>query len=116
VLYIVEGVAKKPKKLEITKTTDAAYRLKGKRKGAILKEEVWTTDDDGQVVKYVLAYINPRICGPDNGRVLVFDNSHDYHHRHFMGATEPVDFVNYEALAERFRAEVKELWRKEDEK
>jgi len=32
-----------------------------------------------------------------------------------MGTTEPVDFVNYEALAERFRTEVKELWRKEDE-
>jgi len=62
-------VGKKPKKLEITKTVDTANRLKGKRKGAILKEEVWETDN-GQVVKYVLAYINPRICGPDNGRVL----------------------------------------------
>ena len=90
--------------------------VKGPRKGSKLKEEVWETED-GQVVKYVLAYINPRICGPDNGRVLGYDNSHDYHHRHFMGATEPVlDFVNYETLSERFHAEVKELWRNEDEK
>jgi len=89
-------VGKKPKKLEITKTVDTANRLKGKRKGAILKEEVWETDN-GQVVKYVLAYINPRICGPDNGRVLGYDNRHDYHHRHFLGTTEPVDFVNCEA-------------------
>ncbi len=102
-------MGKKPKKLEITKTVDTANRLKGKRKGAILKEEVWETDN-GQVVKYVLAYINPRICGPDNGRVLGYDNRHDYHHRHFLGTTEPVDFVNYEALAERFRTEVKELF------
>jgi len=36
-------VGKKPKKLEITKTVDTANRLKGKRKGAILKEEVWET-------------------------------------------------------------------------
>jgi hypothetical protein len=80
----------------------------------MLKEEVWQTDD-GQVVKYSLAYINRRICRPDNGRVLGFDNSHNYHHRHFMGTTEPVDFVTYEALSKRFRAEVNELWRKEDE-
>jgi hypothetical protein len=108
-------VRKAPKKPEITRTTDLATRLKGKRKGAILRQEVWTADN-GEVVKYVLAYINPRMCGPDNGRVLGYDNSHEYHHRHFMGVVEPVDFVNYEALAERFRIEVQELWRKEDEK
>jgi hypothetical protein len=33
-----------------------------------------------------------------------------------MGTIEPVAFDNYKDLAERFHAEVKELWRKEDEK
>ncbi len=87
--------------------------LKRPRKGAKLKE-VWQTED-GQVVKYSLAYINPRICGPDNGRVLAYDNSHDYHHRHLKGKSEPVEFNGYEALASRFQEEVRELWREEDE-
>ena len=66
----------------------------------MLKEEVWESSDGG-VVRYSLAYINPSICGLDNGRVLGYDNSHD-HRRN-------------ESLAARFYAEVRELWRKEDE-
>ena len=89
--------------------------LKRPRRGAILKEEVWQ-DENGRVAKYSLAYINPMICSVDNGRVLAYDNSHDYHHRHFMGTVEPVQFDDYESLSERFHAEVIELWRKEDEK
>lgn len=90
------------------------YRLKGKRKGALLKEQIWF--EDGKVVAYSLAYINLRQCPADNGRVLGYDNSHGYHHRHFMGATTPVEFSTYEALADRFIGEVHELWRLEDEK
>ena len=67
-------------------------------------------------MSYRLAYINHWICGVDNGRVLGYDNSHQYHHRHFMGAVQPVEFNNYEALSKRFYSEVYELWRKEDEK
>lgn len=47
--------------------------------------------------------------------MLGYDNSHDHHHRHFMGEVEPIEFNNYESLAARFRTEVQELWRKEDE-
>ena len=68
-----------------------------------------------EVVKYSLAYINPRICGPDNGRVLGYDDSHGHHHRHFMGQISSVDFLGYEALLDRFQEEVTELWRNEDE-
>jgi hypothetical protein len=50
----------------------------------MLKEEVWE-DQNGQVAKYSLAYVNPVVCGADNGRVLECDNRHDRHHRHFMG-------------------------------
>jgi len=89
------------------------HRLKGKRKGALLKEQIWF--EDGVVVAYSLAYINLMRCRVDNGRVLGFDNSHDYHHRHFMGRVEAVDFTTYEAMAERFIAELHELWRNEYE-
>jgi hypothetical protein len=98
----------------VTKTVDDEIVLKKPRKGAKLKEEVWQTAN-GEVVKYSLAYINPGICGKDNGRVLGYDNSHNYHHRHFMGTVEPIEFESYEALATRFREEVMGLWRKEDE-
>ena len=89
------------------------HRLKGKRKGALLKEQIWF--EDGKVVAYSLAYINLRRCRTDNGRVLGFDNSHDYHHRHFLGQVEAVDFSTYKDLADRYIAEVHELWRIEDE-
>jgi hypothetical protein len=84
------------------------------RKGAKLREEVWQTEE-GEVTKYNLAYINHLVCQVDNGRVLGYDNSHDYHHRHFMGNVESIEFTGYESLAARFREEVQELWRKENE-
>ena len=89
------------------------HRLKGKRKGALLKEQIWF--ENGQVVAYSLAYINLKRCPMDNGRVLGYDNSHNYHHRHFMGRVEAVDFTTYAALVERFIQEVHDLWRIEDE-
>ena len=88
-------------------------RLKGKRKGALLKEQVWFEDE--KIVAYSLVYINLRECLIDNGRVLGYDNSHEFHHRHFMGRVEAIEFSTYANLAERFIQEVHELWRLEDE-
>jgi hypothetical protein len=103
--------AKKRRSAE--KRVDETLHLAGRRRGAVLKEEVWY---EGQrVVKYSLAYVNPRLCGVDNGRVLGYDNGHDYHHRHFMGKVEEIEFEGYEALLNRFQQEVQELWRIEDE-
>lgn len=102
------------KKVRSAKTTSIeVHRLKGKRKGATLKEQIWF--EDGQVIAYSLAYVNLRVFPRDNGRVLGYDNSHGYHHRHFMGKVEPIEFTSYEALAECFIEEVHELWRIEDE-
>jgi len=93
--------------------TISVAHLTGKRRGGLLKEEVW--QQGGEVVKYNLVYINPAVCSKDNGRVLGYDSSHGVHHRHFMGQMEPIEFPGYEALIERFESEVRELWRKEDE-
>ena len=101
------------KKSSAKTTTSEIHRLRGKRKGALLKEQVWLADE--KVVAYSLAYINLRRCSADNGRVLGYDNSHDYHHRHFMGEVEVTEFTTYAALVERFISEVQELWRLEDE-
>ena len=106
--------ARKQKKLEKDeKRVDETLHLTGRRRGATLREEVWY--NGGVVVKYNLAYINHRICGVDNGRVLGFDNNHGSHHRHFMGKMEDVEFQGYEALLDRFKEELHELWRAEDE-
>ncbi|MFZ3265165.1 MAG: DUF6516 family protein [Terriglobales bacterium] len=94
------------------KRVDQTLYLSGIRKGAVLKEEVWYEGD--RVVKYSLAYVNPRICAEDNGRVLGYDNTHDDHHRHSKGTVEKVEFHGYEALVTRFEAELYELWRAED--
>ncbi|MEO8727343.1 MAG: DUF6516 family protein [Acidobacteriaceae bacterium] len=97
---------------KLKKRVDNKTYLAG-RQGAVLKEEVWFDKD--KLVKYSLAYVNPQLSSVDNGRVLGYDNSHNYHHRHFKGTVGPFDFTSYEALVERFEQEVRELWRKEDE-
>lgn len=88
-------------------------RLKGKRKGAILKDEVWF--ENGIVIAYNLAYVNLKRCRVDHGRVLGYDNSHGFHHRHFMGKVEAIEYTSYSDLLDRFIEEVHELWRIEDE-
>ena len=88
---------KKSRKVE--KRVDNTSYLTGQRRGAVLKEEVWY--QGSEVVKYSLAYINPRTCGVDNGRVLGYDKE--------------IEFPGYEALVDRFQKEVEDLWRAEDE-
>lgn len=83
------------------------FELKPKSGGGILNYEVWGYLENGRAVvtRYSVAYINHAIYSGDNGRVLGFDNAHDFHHRHYMGKVEPVAFVSYEATLERFQQE-----------
>lgn len=83
------------------------FELKPKSGGGLLSYEVWGYRQQGKTVvtRYNLAYINHAIHRGDNGRVLGFDNAHGYHHRHFMGEVETVEFDCYEATLERFQQE-----------
>ena len=83
------------------------FELKAKSGGGLLSYEVWGYRLSGRTVvtRYNLAYINHVMHQGDNGRVLGFDNAHDYHHRHFMGKIQAVDFISYEATLERFQRE-----------
>jgi hypothetical protein len=45
------------------------------------------------------------IFSGDNGRVLGYDNSHDYSHRHYLGKVTTDFFTNYEDLYEKFERE-----------
>lgn len=87
------------------------FELKAKSGGGLLSYEVWGYKSQGKAVvtRYNLAYINHVIYRGDNGRVLGFDNAHGYHHRHFMGTVEPVEFESFEATLELFQQEWLEL-------
>lgn len=90
------------------------FELRPKSGGGLLSYEVWGYQENGKTVvtRYNLAYINHSLCNVDNGRVLGFDNAHDYHHRHFMGEITAVAFNSYEETLERFQQEWMEIIKK----
>lgn len=98
---------KKPRKQEIYAPADV--KIPSRLGGGILKERVIRELPSKKVVSYALAYVNPRIFSGDNGRVLGYDNSHDYSHRHYMGVVTPDSLTSYEALYERFEQEWQEI-------
>jgi len=98
---------KKPRKQEIYAPADV--KIPSRLGGGVLKERVIRDLPSKKMVSYALAYINPRIFGGDNGRVLGYDNSHDYSHRHYMGIVTPDPFTSYESLYERFEQEWQEI-------
>lgn len=87
------------------------FELKPKSGGGLLNYEVWGYKEKGKTIatRYALAYINHAICKEDNGRVLGFDNAHNYHHHHYMGKVEAVEFESYEATLDRFQQEWTEI-------
>jgi hypothetical protein len=86
------------------KVSDDSWSLSLKNGNGLLRREVWE-DGQGKIVRYNLAYINHKIFQGDNGRVVGYDNAHGLHHRHFMGKVEPVAFVSFEDIEERFQAD-----------
>lgn len=89
------------------------FELKAKSGGGVLSYEVWGYVEGGEtmVTRYNLAYINHLMHAGDNGRVLGFDNAHGFHHRHYFGKVEAINFVSYEAILERFQHEWLEIVR-----
>lgn len=86
------------------KVSDDSWSLSSKNGNGVLRREVWV-NEKGTVVRYNLAYINHKIFQGDNGRVVGYDNAHNFHHRHFMGSVEPVKFVSFEDIENRFQAD-----------
>lgn len=83
------------------KIHDDYHKISDKRGNGQLRREVWV-DKRGKVTRYNLAYINHRLHQGDYGRVVGYDNQHGYHHRHYFGKVEKVDFNSYEDTEERF--------------
>ncbi len=80
-------------------------QIKKKLGGGVLKELVIRELPSKKVVHYSLAYINSAICAEDNGRVVGYDNSHGYSHKHYYGVKTAEPFTSYEALYEKFQQE-----------
>jgi hypothetical protein len=88
------------------KVVNEIYVVPKKHGGGTVKIEAWE-DQGGNIVKYSMAYINPLIFADDHGRIIGYDNTHEYHHKHYLGETFPVeDFTSYEDLVERFEQEI----------
>jgi hypothetical protein len=83
---------------------DERHYFSVRRGNGCLRRQIWV-NRDGRIARYRLAYINHRICQQDNGRVLGYDNAHGYHHRHYFGSVEPVDFTSFESIEQRFEQE-----------
>ena len=98
-----KNMAEKDRKL-----VDSTFVIPRKRGNGTVRREVWA-DAKGQVSRYNLAYINHRLFTGDNGRVLGYDNAHDFHHRHSFGEVTPVRFINLESIEARFEKELMEL-------
>jgi hypothetical protein len=96
-------------KLKFKKVVAEQFPIKPKRGGGIVKIDAWE-NNQRKVVKYSMAYINHQIFAEDNGRVLGYDNTHNYHHRHYFGEISEVEnFTSYQELVKRFEKEIREF-------
>ena len=98
----------KSKKKNYTKIIDEQFIIPYAKGGGIIKFEAW--EYENLIVKYNMVYINKNVFPNDNGRVMGYDNSHNFHHKHYFGQiTELDDFVNYQELVQRFKNDIKEF-------
>lgn len=97
------------RKQEQTRYAPPDVALPKRLGGGSLKEYVISDAMTSEVIHYSFAYINPRIFGGDNGRVLGYDNSHGNHHKHFLGRITPEAFSSLEELREKFNKEWREI-------
>ena len=98
----------KAKKKNYTKVVDEQFIVPSDKGGGIIKFEAWEHRD--KIVKYNMVYINKSVYPNDNGRVMGYDNSHNFHHKHYFGQiTELDDFQNYQELVQRFKNDIKEF-------
>ena len=101
------------KKTQLTQPSDIllvdeSVSIHRKRGNGTIRRQIWVTPK-GKVTRYSLAYINHHLSCTDNGRVLGYDNAHGYHHKHYMGNIEAVEFKSFEALEKQFDLEFEVL-------
>lgn len=83
---------------------DDSFSLHKSKGNGILRRQIWQ-DMRGNITRYRLAYINAYLFSGDNGRVLGYDNAHGFHHKHYFGKIETVEFTNFEKIEKQFQHE-----------
>lgn len=110
-------MSKRPKRQRgqrlVTRHTDV-WGLSGKRKGAFVEYEIDVDAETGKVDSFRIVYINPMVYSRDNGRVLGYDNSHGYWHRHCLGGITKIEEMNYEEIIDRFKQDLNDVLAQED--
>lgn len=97
------------KRLErLVKVTDEAMIVRCAAGDGLIREEMWE-DENGNAVRYNLAFINFHLCSRDNGRVLGYDTAHGQLHRHFAGIVEVIEPAPFRVIVARFISEIDEL-------
>jgi len=104
-------MSKAKKKRDLIKILDETIKISKKKGNGILKF-LANADEKGNLISYSLTYINPNIFNEDNGRVLGYDNEHGYHHRHYMGKIERINFSTFEKIQECFEKDWREIHEK----
>ena len=95
-------------KKSFVKVIDERFIVPSSKGGGVIKFEAWEHND--KIVKYSMVYINKNIFPKDNGRVVGYDNSHNFHHKHYLGnILEVEDFKNYKDLVQRFKNDLREF-------
>ncbi|RLA68265.1 MAG: transcriptional regulator [Epsilonproteobacteria bacterium] len=98
----------KSKKKNYIKVIDEQFIVPYEKGEGIIKFEAW--EYENQIIKYNMVYINKSVFPNDNGRAIGYDNSHNFHHKHYFGQiTELDDFTNYQELVQRFKNDIKEF-------
>ena len=98
----------KSKNKNYIKVIDEQFIVPHEQGGGIIKFEAW--EYENRIIKYNMVYINKNIFPNDNGRVMGYDNSHNFHHKHYFEQITQLDnFINYQELVKRFRDELKEF-------
>ncbi len=86
------------------KIVDEQHKVSSKKGNGVLRREIWA-NSAGDITRYNLAYINHQLFKGDNGRVIGFDNAHGYHHKHYFGKVESVNFTDFESIEILFEQE-----------
>jgi len=87
---------------------DESIGIHKKKGNGIIRRQIWTNNNN-EVTRYSLAYINRHLFHGDNGRVLGYDNAHGHHHKHYMGKIESVIFNTFHELENQFQQEFEVL-------
>lgn len=92
--------------LDAQKSVRDEFYPKGRKRGLVVRIQAQYSRK-GRLLRYSLALIDTHNTSVDSGRLLGYDNAHGYHHRHYFGNVEPVEFESYESIEKRFEAEVR---------